>query len=64
MELYQKFRHAVMIDGMSQRGAATSCGINRETVEKMLVFAEPPRHGRSGRSLSGKLAGFTEISRR
>ena len=49
VELYQKVRHAVMIDGMSRRGAAAYFGINRKTVEKMLVFPEPPQHGRSGR---------------
>lgn len=61
MELYQKVCRAVMIEGMSRRGAATYFGINRKTVEKMLVFPEPPQHGRSGRSFSGKLTGFTEI---
>jgi transposase len=61
VELYQKVRRAVMIDGMSRRGAATYFGINRKTVDKMLVFPEPPQHGRSGRSFSGKLTGFTEI---
>ena len=61
VELYQKVRRAVMIDGMSRRGAATYFGINRKTVDKMLVFPEPPQHGRCGRSFSGKLTGLTEI---
>ncbi|GGC03623.1 hypothetical protein GCM10011494_22600 [Novosphingobium endophyticum] len=61
MELYQKVRRAVMIDGMSRRGAAAYFGINRKTVDKMLVFPEPPQHGRSGRTYSGKLAEFTGI---
>ncbi len=61
MELYQKVRRAVMIDGMSRRGAATYFGINRKTVDKMLVFSQPPQHGRSGRSFCGKLSGFTDI---
>ena len=61
VELYLKVRRAVMIDGMSRRGAATYFGINRTTVDKMLVFPKPPQHGRSGRSFSGKLTGLTEI---
>ena len=61
MELYQKIRRAVMIDGMSRRWAATYFGINRKTVDKMLVFPEPPPHGRSGRTYSRKLAECTEI---
>ena len=63
VELYQKVRRAVMIEGMSRRNAAAYLGINRKTVDKMLVFPEPPQHGRSGRSgrsFSGYLnrAGF------
>lgn len=61
VELYQKVRRAVMIDGMSRRGAARYFGVNRKTVDKMLAFPEPPQHGRSGRSYSRKLAEFTEI---
>lgn len=61
MELYLKVRRAVMIDGMSRRSAAAYFGINRKTVDKMLVFPEPPQHGRSGRSYGGKLTGLTEI---
>jgi transposase len=61
VELYQKVRHAVIIDGMSRRAAARYYGIDRKTVEKMLVFPEPPQHGRCGVSYSGKLSGHTEI---
>ena len=46
MELYQKVRRAVMIDGMSRRSAAKYFGIDRKTIEKMLVFPAPPPHGR------------------
>ena len=59
MELYQKIRRAVMIDGMSRRWAARYFGIDRKTVDKMLVFPESPQHGRPGRTYSRKLAGFT-----
>ena len=61
VELYQKVRHAVIIDGMSRRAAARYFGINRKTVDKMLVFPAPPPHGRNGGSFSRKLAGFTGI---
>ena len=61
VELYQKVRRAVIIDGMSRRAAAAYFGINRKTVDKMLVFPEPPQHGRCGVTYSRKLAGFAEI---
>ena len=61
VELYQKVRHAVIIDDMSRRAAATYFGINRKTVDKMLVFPEPPQHGRCEVTYSRKLAGFTGI---
>jgi transposase len=62
VELYQKVRRAVIIDGMSRRGAARYFGIDRKTIDKMLIFSEPPSHGRQGRTYSRKLtAVFTEI---
>jgi len=35
VELYQKVRRAVLIDGMSRRGTARYFGIDRKTVDKM-----------------------------
>ena len=61
VELYQKVRRAVIVDGMSRRAVAAYFGINRKTVDKMLVFPEPSQHGRRGVTYSRKLAGFTEI---
>ena len=61
VELYQKVRRAVLIDGMSRRAAARYFGINRKTVDKMLCFPEPAAHGRSGQTYSRKLSGFTDI---
>jgi hypothetical protein len=61
VELYQKVRRAVLIDGMSRRAAARYFGIDRKTIDKMLCFAEPAPHGRSGRTYGRKLAGFTDI---
>lgn len=61
MELYQKVRRAVLVDKMSRRGAARYFGINRKTVDKMLVLSAPPPHGRKGRTFSGKLEGVTDF---
>ncbi|WP_152542921.1 hypothetical protein [Sphingobium sp. Ant17] len=63
MELYQKVRHAVLIDGMSRPGRSGVFWVvnSTTTVDKMLVFPEPPQHGRCGVTYSRKLAGFTEI---
>ena len=61
VELYLKVRRAVLMDGMSRRSAAVYFGINRKTVDKMLVFPEPPSHGRSGRTYIRKLVGFSKI---
>ena len=44
MELYVKVRRAVLADGMSRRGAARYFGIDRKTVDKILVFPAPPEH--------------------
>ena len=49
---------------MSRRAAASYFGINRKTVDKMLVFPKPPQHGRCEVTYSRKLAGFTEIIHR
>ncbi len=61
MELYQKLRRAVLVDKMSRRGAARYFGIDRKTVDKMLVFAAPPPHRRKGRVFSRKLEGLTDF---
>ena len=47
MELYGRVRHAVLIDGLSRREAARVFGINRRTVDKMLMFSVPPGYRRS-----------------
>ena len=59
--VYDALRRAVMIDGMSRRCAATYFGINRKTVDKMLIFPEPPQHGRSGRTYSRKPVSYTHL---
>ncbi len=42
VELYARVRHAVMIDGLSQREAARRFGIDPRTVKKMLSYSVPP----------------------
>ena len=61
VELYQKVRHAVLVKKMSRRCAARYFGIDRKTVDKMLVLSAPPQHGRIGRTFSRKLEGLTDF---
>ena len=61
VELYLKVRRAVMIDGMSRRSAARFYGIDRKTVDKMLVsanFYAPRQRPRGG---SGEMSGSPEL---
>lgn len=41
VELYARVRHAVLIEGISERAAADRFGINARTVSKMLKFSVP-----------------------
>jgi hypothetical protein len=53
---YLKVRHAVRIEGLSERAAARRFGIDPRTVNKMMKFSVPPVHKltrmKSGRSCS------------
>ena len=42
VELYGRVRHALMIEGLSQREAARCFGIDPRTVRKMLSYSVPP----------------------
>ena len=42
VELYSKVRHAVRIEGLSERAAARRFGIDPRTVDKMMAFSVPP----------------------
>jgi hypothetical protein len=46
VELYARVRHAVLIEGISERAAADRFGINAGTVSKMLKFSVPPGYAR------------------
>ena len=60
MEFYVKVRRAVA-GGMSKREAAWYFGVHRDTISKMVSFAEPPEHGRKGLMCSRKLKAFTGV---
>ena len=42
VELYAGVPRAVMVDGLSRRGAAKWFGVHRNTISKMLQFSVPP----------------------
>src|SRR5665213_3261705 len=61
VELYGRVRHAVRIEGLSQREAARRFGIDPRTVAKMMVFSVPPGYRRGGAPKRPKLDPFTAI---
>ncbi len=61
VELYGRVRHAVLVDGLSRRETARIFGINRRTVDKMLVFSVPPGYRRSQPIRRPKLDPFVGI---
>ena len=46
VDLYLKVRHAVWIEGLSERAAARRFGIDPRTVNKMMKFSVPPGYVR------------------
>ena len=61
MELYGRVRHAVRIEGLSNREAARRFGIDPRTVAKMLVFSVPPGYRRRAPAKRPKLDPFIGI---
>lgn len=61
VELYARVRHAVMIDGLSQREAARRYGIDPRTVRKMLSYSIPPGYVRTHPPARPKLDPFIGI---
>ena len=61
VELYGRVRHAVQIEGLSQREAARRFGIDPRTVAKMMVYSVPPGYRRGGAPKRPKLDPFTAI---
>ena len=46
VEVYLKVRHAVRIEGLSERAAGRQFGIDPRTVNKMMKFSVPPGYVR------------------
>ena len=61
VELYARVRHAVLIEGISERAAAERFGINARTVSKMLKFSVPPGYVRKKPPFRPKLDEFVGI---
>jgi hypothetical protein len=61
VELYARVRHAVLIEGISERAAADRFGINARTVSKMLKFSVPPGYVRRKPPFRPKLDEFTGV---
>ena len=61
VELYARIRHAVMIEGISERAAAERFGINARTVSKMLKFSVPPGYVRKKPLFRPKLDAFIGV---
>jgi hypothetical protein len=61
VELYFQVRHAVRIEGMSERAAARRFGIDPRTVSKMLRFSVPPGYRRSKPPVKLKLWPFVPV---
>lgn len=61
VELYAKVRHAVRIEGLSERAAARRFGIDARTVNKMMKFSVPPGYRRSKPPVKPKLGPFIMI---
>ena len=55
VDLYAKVRHAVRIEGLSERAAARRFGIDARTVHKMMKFSVPPGYRRSKPPVKPKL---------
>jgi hypothetical protein len=61
VELHGRVRHAVLIKGKSRRETARNFGIDRRTVDKMLIFSVPPGYRRSKPAYRPKPDAFTGI---
>ena len=61
VDLYGRVRHSVLIQGISRRQSAPDFGIDRRTVDKMLMFSVPPGYRRREKPNRPKLDAFTGI---
>ena len=61
VDIYAKVRRAVMVENLSERGAAKRFGISRTTVKKMIQHSVPPGYQRKEAPVSPKLGPFVGI---
>ena len=61
VDLYLKVRHAVRIEGLSERAAARRFGIDPRTVSKMMKFSVPPGYVRKKPPPKPKLDPFIPV---
>src|SRR5205823_495720 len=61
LDLYLKVRHAVRIEGLSERAAARRFGIDPRTVKKMMKFSVPPGYVRKKPPAKPKLDPFISV---
>jgi transposase len=61
VELYARVRRAVQIEQMSEREAARTFGLSRETVRKMLKFSLTPGYRRGAPMRRPKLEAYTGV---
>ena len=61
VELYGRVRHAVRIEGLSERAAARRFGIDPRTVNKMMKFSVPPGYVRKKPPAKPKLDPFIPV---
>ena len=61
VELYARVRHAVRIEGLSERAAARRFGIDPRTVNKMMKFSVPPGYVRKKPPVKPKLDPFIPV---
>ena len=61
VDLYLKVRHAVRIEGLSERTAARRFGIDPRTVNKMMKFSVPPGYVRKKPPAKPKLDRFIPV---
>src|SRR6059058_81285 len=61
VDVYLKVRHAVRIEGLSERAAARRFGIDPRTVNKMMKFSVPPGYVRKKPARKPKLDPFIAV---
>ena len=61
VDLYRNVRHAVRIEGLSERAAARRFAIDPRTVHKMMKFSVPPGYVRQKPPAKPKLDPFTAV---